>query len=102
MNRTKFRPTYSLDEAKSLARSGEMVVNGRVRRHLINQFGYLDIDRFLADLFDCLKPGDFRKLSHSIWMGPCTMFTQTSMFVGILNVRIGTLSFQSILKARRI
>lgn len=61
MNRTKFRPTYSLDEVKSLARSGEMVVNGRVRRHLINQFGYLDIDRFLADLFDCLKPGDFRK-----------------------------------------
>lgn len=61
MNRTKFRPTYSLDEAKSLARSGEMVVNGRVRRHLINQFSYLDIDRFLADLFDCLKPGDFRK-----------------------------------------
>lgn len=41
MNRTKFRPTYSLDEAKSLARSGEMVVNGRVRRHLINQFSYL-------------------------------------------------------------
>ena len=61
MNRTKFRPTYSLDEAKSLACSGEMVVNGKVRRHLINHYGYLDIDRFLADLFDCLKPGDFRK-----------------------------------------
>lgn len=52
MNRTKLRPTYSLDEAKSLARSGKMIVNGRVRRHLMNQFGYLDIDHFLADLFD--------------------------------------------------
>lgn len=61
MNRTKFRPTYSLDEAKSLACSGEMVVNGKVRRHLINHYGYLDIDRFLADLFDYLKPSDFRK-----------------------------------------
>ena len=55
MNRTKFRPTYSLDEAKSLACSGEMVVNGKVRRHLINHYGYLDIDRFLADLIDYLK-----------------------------------------------
>lgn len=42
MNRIKLRPTYSLDEAKSLARSGKMIVNGRVRRHLMNQFGYLD------------------------------------------------------------
>ncbi len=42
MNRTKFRPTYSLDEAKILACSGEMVVNGKVRRHLINHYGYLD------------------------------------------------------------
>lgn len=102
MNRTKFRPTYSLDEAKSLACSGEMVVNGKVRRHLINHYGYLDIDRFLADLFDYLSPAISGNPSHSIWMGLCTMFTQTSMFVGILNVRIGTLSFQSILKARRI
>lgn len=102
MNRTKFRPTYSLDEAKSLACSGEMVVNGKVRRHLINHYGYLDIDRFLADLFDYLKPSDFRKSIALDMDGPCTMFTQTSMFVGILNVRIGTLSFQSILKARRI
>ena len=37
MNRTKLRPTYSLDEAKSLARSGKMIVNGRVRRRLMNQ-----------------------------------------------------------------
>lgn len=61
MNPTKLRPTYSLDEAKSLARLGKMMVNGRVRRHLMNQFGYLDIDHFLADLFDYLEPGDFRK-----------------------------------------
>lgn len=45
MNRTKFRPTYSLDEAKSLACSGEMVVNGKVRRHLINHFYFMDNDR---------------------------------------------------------
>lgn len=44
-----------------MACSGEMVVNGKVRRHLINHYGYLDIDRFLADLFDYLKPSDFRK-----------------------------------------
>lgn len=102
MNRTKFRPTYSLDEAKSLARSGEMVVNGRVRRHLINQFGYLDIDRFLADLFDCLKPGDFRKSIALDMDGPLHDVYADVYVVGILNVRIGTLSFQSILKARRI
>ena len=87
MNRTKLRPTYSLGEAKSLARSGKMIVNGRVRRHLMNQFGYLDIDHFLAD---------------SIWMGLCMMFTQMSTCAEVLNVRIGTLSFQSIPKAMRI
>lgn len=102
MNRTKLRPTYSLDEAKSLARSGKMIVNGRVRRHLMNQFGYLDIDHFLADLFDYLKPDDFRKSIAPIWMGLCMMFTLMSTCAEVLNARIGTLSFQLIPKAMRI
>ena len=67
-----------------MACSGEMVVNGKVRRHLINHYGYLDIDRFLLNLFDYLKaPAISGNPSHSIWMAFCTMFTQTSMFVGI-------------------
>ena len=59
--RTKYRPTYSLDQAKSLARSGDIFINGRIRRHLTNHFGILDIDDFLSDLFDYLQPEDFVK-----------------------------------------
>ena len=80
MNRTKLRPTYSLDEAKSLARSGKMIVNGRVRRHLM----------FLENP------------SRSIWMGLCMVFTQMSTCAEVLNARIGTLSFQLIPKEMHI
>ena len=102
MNRTKLRPTYSLDEAKSLARSGKMIVNGRVRRHLMNQFGYLDIDHFLADLFDYLKPDDFRKSIALDMDGPLHDVYADVYCAEVLNARIGTLSFQLIPKAMRI
>ena len=94
MNRTKLRPTYSLDEAKSLARLGKMMVNGRVRRHLMNQFGYLDIDHFLADLFDYLEPGDFRKSIALDMDGPLHgVLRRCLLSAEVLNARIGTSSF---------
>lgn len=102
MNRTKLRPTNSLDGAKSLARLGKMIVNGRVRRHLMNQFGYLDIDHFLASLFDYLKPDDFSKSIALDMDGHFMMFSQMSTCAEALNTRIGTLSFQLIPRAMRI
>lgn len=93
MNRTKLRPTYSLDEAKSLARLGKMMVNGRVRRHLMNQFGYLDIDHFLADLLIIWSLAILENPLRSTWMALCMVFTQMSMSAEVLNARIGTSSF---------
>ena len=61
MTRTKYRPMYSLDQAKSLARSGDLFINGRVRRHLTNRFGILDFNEFLSDLINFLQPKDFVK-----------------------------------------
>lgn len=61
MGRTRWRPTYSLEHAKSLARSGQMFVNGRISRHIRNHYGILDLDDFLVGLFDSIESDDFYK-----------------------------------------
>ncbi len=61
MRREKDRPSHSLELAKRLARDGKLTVNRRARDFIMNRHGRNDTARFVAGLFEAVRPQDFYK-----------------------------------------
>lgn len=61
MNQTRGEPTYSLDEAKRLARERKVFIDRRPKSFIINRTGRYDVATFVAELFEALEPCDFYK-----------------------------------------
>lgn len=61
LHQSRGRPTYLLDDAKRLAREGNVIIDSRPRAFIINRTGRLDLRAFVDELFEALEPGDFYK-----------------------------------------
>lgn len=55
------KPTYSLDDAKRLAKEGKVLIATRPRAFITNRTGRSDLRVFVDELFEALEPGDFYK-----------------------------------------
>ncbi len=61
MKRERNRATYDLRQIKTLAASGAMRINNRVRRFIANRHGRFDTDVFLRGLIESVSKEDFAK-----------------------------------------
>lgn len=61
MHRSRGKPRYSLDDAKRLAREGNVFIDSRPRTFITNRTGRFDLKAFVDELFEALEPGDFYK-----------------------------------------
>lgn len=54
-------PSYSLDLAKSLVRSGRYGFTKRGRSFVVNHYGRFDLDEICSDIFERMSQDDFYK-----------------------------------------
>ena len=66
--RTRYRPTYDLEEVKKLAREGSATLSGRVRRFLDNHVEARDKDAFVCGLINSIQPERFDKAVELIFL----------------------------------
>lgn len=61
MTHERHRPTYSLDEVKSLAACGRFLVNGRSLRWIRNHLGRFDGASVVRQIIEGIDAGNFSK-----------------------------------------